>query len=117
SGISSDTLCKRYDYPSAEQMKAQLNAKNTYLAILTPDDAKDVIEKWRWVNDDLLGNPPNFYQFIENDSSNILGAILTVIREVTDYVCALTTTTPEPTTPAPTVAPPTVATTPAPTVE
>eukprot|EP01053_Blabericola_migrator_P006055 Blabericola_migrator_1__6054@NODE_3052_length_2079_cov_1477_803181_g1906_i0_p1_GENE_NODE_3052_length_2079_cov_1477_803181_g1906_i0NODE_3052_length_2079_cov_1477_803181_g1906_i0_p1_ORF_typecomplete_len466_score81_34Integrin_beta/PF00362_18/2_7e24VWA/PF00092_28/0_02_NODE_3052_length_2079_cov_1477_803181_g1906_i01791576 len=85
--------CRNQDYPSPDQVKAALQLKNIYLAILTPE-MDNITAAWKWVNEDLLGQPPSFYRYISADSANLIDGVLDAIASVTEYVCPTTTATP-----------------------
>lgn len=85
-----DYECKHEDYPSPSQIKEVLQANNITLLILTPNDDSKVTGAWKWVNENLLGQPADFYQFIRNDSSDILEGVLKVIKAATRTSCTTT---------------------------
>jgi len=86
--------CDNTRYPSYQQFAdAFAGSEGTYLAILTPDTDTDVVADWKWVNEDLLGQDPAFYQFISDDSSDFILGVLKALESVTATVCPPTTTT------------------------
>eukprot|EP01054_Gregarina_sp_Poly1_P005524 Gregarina_sp_Poly_1__5523@NODE_2915_length_1556_cov_1173_206850_g1840_i0_p1_GENE_NODE_2915_length_1556_cov_1173_206850_g1840_i0NODE_2915_length_1556_cov_1173_206850_g1840_i0_p1_ORF_typecomplete_len360_score54_29Integrin_beta/PF00362_18/1_4e27VWA/PF00092_28/6e06VWA/PF00092_28/9e02VWA_2/PF13519_6/5_4e05VWA_2/PF13519_6/1_5e04_NODE_2915_length_1556_cov_1173_206850_g1840_i02171296 len=83
-GISSGDVnyeCLFQDYPSPEQVKAALHEAEIQVLIFTPEDPA-VTPAWRWVNDVLLEQPPAFYSYINNDSSNFAEKIISVINSI-----------------------------------
>eukprot|EP01055_Gregarina_sp_Pseudo9_P001256 Gregarina_sp_Pseudo_9__1255@NODE_1832_length_1302_cov_17917_251781_g1700_i0_p1_GENE_NODE_1832_length_1302_cov_17917_251781_g1700_i0NODE_1832_length_1302_cov_17917_251781_g1700_i0_p1_ORF_typecomplete_len364_score56_07Integrin_beta/PF00362_18/4_3e14_NODE_1832_length_1302_cov_17917_251781_g1700_i0221113 len=90
--------CLFQDYPSDLQMKNALMSQDIFLAILTPNDPA-IVPAWKWVNEDLLGQPADFYQFISSDSSDLISGVLQAIAAVTSYLCPTTTALPTTTAP------------------
>lgn len=90
--------CLFEDYPSPAQAKEALAAANVRLIILTPEDDPAVVAGWKWVNEELLGQHPDFYQIIKSDSSDLLEGALNALKKVTEIECEKITTTPAPTT-------------------
>eukprot|EP01057_Protomagalhaensia_wolfi_P000733 Protomagalhaensia_wolfi_Nauph_80__732@NODE_1418_length_1539_cov_2271_686000_g307_i1_p1_GENE_NODE_1418_length_1539_cov_2271_686000_g307_i1NODE_1418_length_1539_cov_2271_686000_g307_i1_p1_ORF_typecomplete_len391_score109_20Integrin_beta/PF00362_18/1_3e26VWA/PF00092_28/0_0024VWA_2/PF13519_6/0_3_NODE_1418_length_1539_cov_2271_686000_g307_i11281300 len=95
--------CVHQDYPSAEQARSALKAKNIFLAILTPNEP-EVVGAWQWFNE-FLGQPDDFYQFISADSSDLIDGVLKAIASVTSYLCPTTTTVLPTEPPVPTLPP------------
>eukprot|EP01055_Gregarina_sp_Pseudo9_P000978 Gregarina_sp_Pseudo_9__977@NODE_1628_length_1443_cov_2224_274217_g1454_i1_p1_GENE_NODE_1628_length_1443_cov_2224_274217_g1454_i1NODE_1628_length_1443_cov_2224_274217_g1454_i1_p1_ORF_typecomplete_len427_score44_36Integrin_beta/PF00362_18/9_8e27VWA/PF00092_28/0_0034PARM/PF17061_5/6_6_NODE_1628_length_1443_cov_2224_274217_g1454_i11011381 len=85
--------CLFQDYPSDLQMKNALLSQDIFLAILTPNDPA-IVPAWKWVNEELLGQPADFYQFISSDSSDLISGVLQAIDAVTSYLCPTTTALP-----------------------
>eukprot|EP01055_Gregarina_sp_Pseudo9_P000634 Gregarina_sp_Pseudo_9__633@NODE_1402_length_1630_cov_571_390949_g1304_i0_p1_GENE_NODE_1402_length_1630_cov_571_390949_g1304_i0NODE_1402_length_1630_cov_571_390949_g1304_i0_p1_ORF_typecomplete_len478_score115_15Integrin_beta/PF00362_18/1_4e23VWA/PF00092_28/3_9e06VWA/PF00092_28/8_3e03_NODE_1402_length_1630_cov_571_390949_g1304_i0521434 len=92
-----DWQCAEQDYPAPDQVKTAFAANDAYLVILTPED-DTIVPAWTWVNSGLFGNPPEFYQFIAADSSNLLDGVLNALEAVTSTACGCRTTTAAPTT-------------------
>ncbi|EZG81704.1 hypothetical protein GNI_018460 [Gregarina niphandrodes] len=106
-----------------EQAAAVIKANDAQVVFLVPQTEAAAVEKWKLFNEQYLGQPTSFLQFISSDSSNIVEVILQAVSEVSNYIC-FGTTTPAPvttagsteTTPAPTTTTPApTTTTPAPT--
>eukprot|EP01053_Blabericola_migrator_P003775 Blabericola_migrator_1__3774@NODE_2132_length_3226_cov_718_199747_g1351_i0_p1_GENE_NODE_2132_length_3226_cov_718_199747_g1351_i0NODE_2132_length_3226_cov_718_199747_g1351_i0_p1_ORF_typecomplete_len594_score77_44Integrin_beta/PF00362_18/1_3e28VWA/PF00092_28/4_2e05_NODE_2132_length_3226_cov_718_199747_g1351_i06922473 len=99
--------CIHEDYPNPQQVQQVLASQKIYLAILTPNDS-EITGAWHWVNENLLGQPMEFYQYISSDSSDLIDGVLRAIDAVTLTACATTTelpstlTTTEPSTSSPT---------------
>eukprot|EP01054_Gregarina_sp_Poly1_P002621 Gregarina_sp_Poly_1__2620@NODE_1712_length_3489_cov_317_420514_g1121_i0_p2_GENE_NODE_1712_length_3489_cov_317_420514_g1121_i0NODE_1712_length_3489_cov_317_420514_g1121_i0_p2_ORF_typecomplete_len384_score51_89Integrin_beta/PF00362_18/2_6e26VWA/PF00092_28/0_0005_NODE_1712_length_3489_cov_317_420514_g1121_i04121563 len=82
--------CLFEDYPSAEQVKAQIQAQQIRLIILSPNDPT-VTAAWRWVNDVLLEQPASFYTTINLDSSDLTDKLVNIFSAEGCHITAIPT--------------------------
>eukprot|EP01053_Blabericola_migrator_P003619 Blabericola_migrator_1__3618@NODE_207_length_11402_cov_480_440053_g178_i0_p1_GENE_NODE_207_length_11402_cov_480_440053_g178_i0NODE_207_length_11402_cov_480_440053_g178_i0_p1_ORF_typecomplete_len1895_score294_63Integrin_beta/PF00362_18/5_2e24Integrin_beta/PF00362_18/1_8e23Integrin_beta/PF00362_18/7_7e02Integrin_beta/PF00362_18/3_8e19Integrin_beta/PF00362_18/8_9e20Integrin_beta/PF00362_18/2_4e20BrnA_antitoxin/PF14384_6/7_3e02BrnA_antitoxin/PF14384_6/48BrnA_antitoxin/PF14384_6/1_6e02BrnA_antitoxin/ len=81
-----DFECLEQDYPSWEQTRDVLLNNGVSLFILTPSDDAEVISVWRWVNDEMLGQPAEYYQYYDPSTVTIVNQI-EAIADAYEPVC------------------------------
>lgn len=74
--------CLFEDYPGPEQVRDVLQSQKIVLIIFTPDDYQNVTSSWTWVNEQLLGQSPANYQFIQADSSDLAEKLISLLYGV-----------------------------------
>eukprot|EP01053_Blabericola_migrator_P004561 Blabericola_migrator_1__4560@NODE_2426_length_2782_cov_458_464825_g1519_i0_p2_GENE_NODE_2426_length_2782_cov_458_464825_g1519_i0NODE_2426_length_2782_cov_458_464825_g1519_i0_p2_ORF_typecomplete_len264_score43_31Integrin_beta/PF00362_18/5_7e32VWA/PF00092_28/2e06VWA_2/PF13519_6/0_03_NODE_2426_length_2782_cov_458_464825_g1519_i08401631 len=67
--------CKALDYPTWQQVREVVLENEITLLITTPNEDPQVTATWRWINDDMLGQPRDFYVYGAADSSDFTSAV------------------------------------------